>query len=190
MCASKVPKKGVKIAASTDTLQQQEQLPKSSKLGAKSNKFGESTSETENMTDVSEDNEINSHEPGQRRSAQDRAGVKFPINKLAKFARQGKYAERVGQGAPVYMAGVLEYLALEILELASNKAGEDKKKTIMPRHIMLAIRSDDEFNRFMKGADFKETGRVPITFGDNSNNKKKKGQLEESDSDDELMSMD
>ena len=83
------------------------------------------------------------------------------------------------------MAGVLEYLALEILELASNKAGEDKKKTIMPRHIMLALKSDEEFKRFLKGADFKETGRVPINFEDKTN-KKKKGQMEESDSDDEM----
>ena len=41
---------------------------------------------------------------------------------MAKFAKSGKYAERIGQGAPVFMAGVLEYLAYEILELASNKA--------------------------------------------------------------------
>ena len=84
------------------------------------------------------------------------------------------------------MAGVLEYLAFEILELASNKAGEDKKKTIMPRHIMLAIKSDEEFNKFMQGADFKETGRMPMLF-DEKSNKKKKGQMEESDSDDEAM---
>ena len=46
------------------------------------------------------------------KSAQDRAGVKFPISKLAKFAKSGKYAERIGQGVPVFMAGVLEYLTL------------------------------------------------------------------------------
>ena len=82
------------------------------------------------------------------------------------------------------MAGVLEYLTLEILELASNKAGEDKKKTIMPRHIMLAIKSDAEFNRFLKGADFKETGRLPALMTE-KNNKKKKGSIDE-DSDDDF----
>jgi len=93
------------------------------------------------------------------KSAQDRAGVKFPISKLAKFAKSGKYAERIGQGVPVFMAGVLEYLTFEILELASNKAGEagsGKKsaKNILPRHIMLAVKSDEEFSRFLKGAEF------------------------------------
>ena len=83
------------------------------------------------------------------------------------------------------MAGVLEYLVVEILELASNKAGEDGKKTILPRHLMLAIRTDTELNKVFKGADFKETGRVPVLFEEKSN-KKKKGQMEESDSDDQM----
>ncbi len=79
---------------------------------------------------------------------------------MAKFAKSGKYAERIGQGTPIFMAGVLEYMAYEILELASNKASEDKSysskgsSTIMPRHVMLAIKSDSEFNRFFKGATF------------------------------------
>ena len=143
----------------------------------------EEKDDEEDQLDTSATDEVSSMQA--RRSAQDRAGVKFPINKLAKFAKSGKFAERIGQGTPVYMAGVLEYLAFEILELASNKAAEDKMKTIMPRHLMLAIRSDVEFNRFLKGADFKETGRQPVIFAEKSN-KKKKGQMEESDSDEDI----
>lgn len=131
------------------------------------------------------------------KSAQDRAGVKFPISKLAKFAKQGKYADRIGQGVPVFMAGVLEYLTFEILELASNKAGEttsgsgsNKKvqKNILPRHIMMAVRSDEEFSRFLKGAEFHQSGRLPTYFDDNKSNKKKKGSLED-EADDEDFQM-
>ena len=123
---------------------------------------------------------------GARKSAQDRAGVKFPISRLAKFAKQGKYSERTGNGVPVFMAGVLEYLTYELLELASHKAQEDKKKTIMPRHLMLAIRSDAEFNKMFHKSDFHETGRMPQIIADKKDGKKKKAAAFEEDDDSEV----
>ena len=88
------------------------------------------------------------------------------------------------------MAGVLEYLTYELLELASNKSGEDKasanKKSIMPRHIMMAVKSDEEFNRFLRGADFANTGRMPTYLIEGKSNKKKKA-LDESDSEGDYM---
>lgn len=43
-----------------------------------------------------------------------KAGLQFPVGRIARFMKVGKYAERVGSGAPVYLAAVLEYLAAEV----------------------------------------------------------------------------
>ena len=42
------------------------------------------------------------------------------------------------------MSAVLEYLTAEVLELAGDVAKSGKKARIAPRHIMLAIRHDEE----------------------------------------------
>ena len=57
------------------------------------------------------------------KSRSSRAGLQFPVGRIHRLLRKGNYAERVGAGAPVYLAAVLEYLSAEILELAGNAAG-------------------------------------------------------------------
>jgi histone H2A len=44
---------------------------------------------------------------------------------------------------------VLEYLAAEILELAGNAARDNKKSRIIPRHVLLAVRNDEELNKLL-----------------------------------------
>lgn len=52
-------------------------------------------------------------------SRSSKAGLQFPVGRIARFLKAGKYAERVGAGAPVYLAAVLEYLAAEVNTLMS-----------------------------------------------------------------------
>ena len=90
-----------------------------------------------------------------------RAGLQFPVGRISRYLRQGKYAERVGAGAPVYLAAVLEYLAAEVLELAGNAARDNKKTRIIPRHIQLAIRNDEELAKLMANVTIASGGVLP-----------------------------
>jgi histone H2A len=48
-------------------------------------------------------------------SRSSKAGLQFPVGRIARYLKAGKYAERVGAGAPVYLSAVLEYLAAEVI---------------------------------------------------------------------------
>ncbi|CAF1129559.1 unnamed protein product [Didymodactylos carnosus] len=110
-----------------------------------------------------------------------RAGLQFPVGRIHRLLRRGNYAERVGAGAPVYLSAVLEYLSAEILELAGNavmhnlrcivelcfvrllsfQARDNKKTRIIPRHLQLAIRNDEELNKLLSGVTIAQGGVLP-----------------------------
>ena len=90
-----------------------------------------------------------------------RAGLQFPVGRIHRLLRKGNYARRVGAGAPVYLAAVMEYLAAEIIELAGNAARDNKKKRIIPRHLQLAIRNDEELNNLFAGVTIAQGGVLP-----------------------------
>ena len=98
---------------------------------------------------------------GKSKSRSSRAGLQFPVGRVHRHLRNGNYATRVGAGAPVYLAAVLEYLAAEILELAGNAARDNKKNRINPRHVQLAVRNDEELNKLLAGVTIAQGGVLP-----------------------------
>ena len=92
----------------------------------------------------------------------DRAGVLFPISRVEKFVRaaanQGSLDSsckkggclRVADATAVYLAGGLEYLVAEMLELGGNAARDNKKTRITSRHLFLGIANDEELSKMMK----------------------------------------
>ncbi|CAF1771240.1 unnamed protein product [Brassica oleracea var. botrytis] len=116
-----------------------------------------------------------------------KAGLQFPVGRITRFLKKGRYAQRLGGGAPVYMAAVLEYLAAEVsflhsdliclqrenhfliyelfgiqvLELAGNAARDNKKSRIIPRHLLLAIRNDEELGKLLSGVTIAHGGVLP-----------------------------
>lgn len=85
----------------------------------------------------------------------------FPVGRIHRLLKKGNYAQRIGAGAPVYLAAVLEYLSAEILELAGNAARDNKKSRIIPRHLQLAIRNDEELNKLLGGVTISQGGVLP-----------------------------
>ncbi|CAF0738940.1 unnamed protein product [Didymodactylos carnosus] len=98
---------------------------------------------------------------GKGKSRSGRAGLQFPVSRIHRHLRRGNYSERVGAGSPVYLAAVLEYLSAEILELAGNAARDNKKTRIIPRHLQLAIRNDEELNKLLSQVTIAQGGVLP-----------------------------
>ena len=94
---------------------------------------------------------------GAGKSKSARAGLIFPVGRVTSLLRNGRYAKRVSPASGAYVAAVLEYLTAEILELAGNAARDNKKTRIIPRHVQLAVRNDEELNKLL--------GKVTIAAG-------------------------
>ncbi|KAG6434071.1 hypothetical protein SASPL_105692 [Salvia splendens] len=107
-----------------------------------------------------------------------KAGLQFPVGRIGRYLKKGRYAQRVGSGAPVYMAAVLEYLAAEVLLSLSlslsalhfrglyildlgNAARDNKKNRIIPRHVLLAVRNDEELGKLLAGVTIAHGGVLP-----------------------------
>ncbi|RHN68993.1 putative transcription factor Hap3/NF-YB family [Medicago truncatula] len=87
-------------------------------------------------------------------SKSSKVGLQFPIGRIARFMKKGHYSQRIGTGAPIYLA--------EVLELAGNVARDNKKNIINPpRHVCLAARNVDELGKLLQGVAIASGGVLP-----------------------------
>ncbi|CAD6889197.1 unnamed protein product [Tilletia caries] len=79
-----------------------------------------------------------------------RAGLQFPVGRIHRVLRNGNYSQRVGAGAPGESS------------LAGNAARDNKKARIIPRHLQLAIRNDEELNKLLGSVTISQGGVLPF----------------------------
>uniref|UniRef100_R7W7N7 Histone H2A.1 n=1 Tax=Aegilops tauschii TaxID=37682 RepID=R7W7N7_AEGTA len=77
-----------------------------------------------------------------------KAGLQFPVGRIGRYLKHGRYAKRVGSRDP-------------LLELAGNAARDNKKNRIIPRHVLLAIRNDEELGKLLAGVTIAYGGVLP-----------------------------
>lgn len=90
-----------------------------------------------------------------------RVGLMFPVGRVSRYLRKGKFSPRVGGGAGIFLTAVLEYLACEVLELSGNASKDNKKTRIAPRHIQLAVRNDMELAKLLNTTTISNGGVLP-----------------------------
>ena len=90
-----------------------------------------------------------------------KAGITFPVNRVLKHLKAMRDNGRTDVKAAIYTAAVLEYLTAELLEIAGRNTVHNNKSKISPRHILLAIKEDEEFNKLLNNITICDGGVVP-----------------------------
>lgn len=89
-----------------------------------------------------------------------KSNTTFPSGRIGSLLRKGRFAKRVSKSAGFYAAGVISYLARELLEVCAKGAGKNKR--ISPRVLTLAVRADDELGSLLKDVTISRGG-VPAS---------------------------
>merc|ERR1712059_123069 len=102
---------------------------------------------------LSQNNKTKNSQKKKLQRIESKIGIKFPVSRLRRYLRSYKTSNvtRVSASAGVFIASTLEYLVAEIMEPAGEKAKEDKRTRVKPRHILLSIKADEELSQIMKG---------------------------------------
>ena len=103
---------------------------------------------------------LGQHDRSKVVSGATKAGLIVAPSRCQRMMRKMRLSKSMGVGGGVFMAGVLQYLMSEILELSGEVCLERKRKTIAPRHMQLAVRGDEELNKMFAMTQISSGGTI------------------------------
>ncbi|XP_052598866.1 histone H2A-Bbd type 1-like [Peromyscus californicus insignis] len=95
-----------------------------------------------------------------------RAKLQFPVSRVDRFLREGNYSRRLSSSTPVFLAGVLEYLTSNILELAGEEAHVSGKKRISPDHVYQVVQNNEQLHQLFEDNNKSVDDEIPETDED------------------------
>lgn len=110
---------------------------------------------------------------GVKSSRSKRAGLSLPVGRIESILRARAPAKRVSQLGTIFLAGFMEYLVVEILELSGDAAKQMKKTRVTPQHLQLAINNDAELSEVLGDMTITKGGVYPIIYKSALPSKKK-----------------
>ncbi|KAH0473382.1 MAG: hypothetical protein KVP17_005016 [Porospora cf. gigantea B] len=95
-----------------------------------------------------------------RHTLSTRAGLTFPVARVRKLMRDGKFARRISPSSAVAVAAILEYMVCELAQVSGDAVKQNSMHKLTPRAVELGIRSDDEFARYLANVSIARSGVV------------------------------
>ncbi|XP_010573751.1 PREDICTED: histone H2A-beta, sperm-like [Haliaeetus leucocephalus] len=86
-----------------------------------------------------------------RCSRSSRAGLLFPVSRVDRQLRRGRFAERLGARAPVYLAAVLQWVTHKTMDAAGKISKKSKQQRISPSHLQAAARKSSLLKQLLRG---------------------------------------
>ncbi|OXB62036.1 hypothetical protein ASZ78_015678 [Callipepla squamata] len=94
-----------------------------------------------------------------RFSRSSRAGLLFPVSRIDRQLRKGKFAKRFGASAPVYLAAVLQWVTCKTMDMAGKISKKSKQHYISASHLQMSVKKSSVLKRLL-GSGLKNRGKA------------------------------
>lgn len=101
-----------------------------------------------------------------KKSLSKKSDLIMPVTRVRNMIKSGKYhTGNINSTSPVFLAGILEYMTKEIIECSAlqrkMKQSNGKTGLLTRRHIMLAIKNDEDFKLLFENVEIAGAGVNP-----------------------------